>query len=296
MAPIASLRIEQRHLACFSPGDRVFLRDPRGRSRRPSLSVDRSLPYPAVWATGPFQLRYDYTVRREQGVRFVEVTGDPNRIHREGDVVAGALTASKVIVPLEVLCPALHVRSVQLKFVGLCRYDARVRSAFFCRPEPDGGLFIEVRAFQDDRQVAAAEVRGVVLEAPPRVNVRERRVNPEGLMAVKEYFAALGIDSAAYFDKGEFTDYTYPFGYVLSLPTGEIVRQMAGQGGMLNVLRLETLDSEKIPITGAELPAVRLKRLRPKRTFNRILAEIIQGVVTYYTGSVVVNPGIGIPT
>ena len=149
-------------------------------------------------------------------------------------------------------------------------------------------------AYQDDRTVATADVRGVILPEKPHTPVKERQVNAKGLAAVQEYFTSLGVDSEGYFDKGAFRDYTYPFGYVLSLPTGEIVRQMAGQGGMLNVLKLETLDSRKIPITGSELPAVRLKRTRPKRTFNRILADIIQGVVPYYKGSVIVNPSIQI--
>jgi len=279
---VGPLRIEQRHLECFATSDTIFLRDPRGRSGRPSLVCDDASPQPVLVARGPFQLRYYYTVTREQGVRFCEVTGDPNRLHRETDIVAGALTASKVIAPFEVLCPALQIRSIQMKFVGFCRYGRRVR------------VSIEVIAYQGDEEIATARAVGRVLEEPPHTPVKPRRVNAAGVAAVREYFASLGIDSRGYFDKGAFTDYTYPFGYVLSLPTGEIVRQMAGQGGMVNVLRLETLDSEKIPITGTDLPAVRLKRLRPKPTFNRILADVIQGVITYYKGSVIVNPSVNI--
>jgi len=291
---VGSLRIEQRHLECFAARDTIFLRDPRGRSGRPSLVCDDASPQPVLVARGPFQLRYYYTVTREQGVRFCEVTGDPNRLHRETDIVAGALTASKVIAPFEVLCPALQIRSIQMKFVGFCRYGRRVRSLFRCVPEEEDRVSIEVIAYQGGEEIATARAVGRVLEEPPHTPVKPRRVNAAGVAAVREYFASLGIDSRGYFDKGAFTDYTYPFGYVLSLPTGEIVRQMAGQGGMVNVLRLETLDSEKIPITGTDLPAVRLKRLRPKRTFNRILADVIQGVITYYKGSVIVNPSVNI--
>ena len=294
MEHVGSLRIEQRHLQCFAGTDKVFLRDPRGKSSTPSLLYDDSTPLPVIVAQGPFQLRYNYTVSREQGVRFCDVTGDPNPIHRDTDIVAGALTASKVIAPFEVLCPALQIRSVQMKFRGFCRYGRTIRSVFRCVPGADGTVSIQVKAHQDDVEVAIARAVGHVLEGAPHTPVREKRVNPAGLTAVKGYFASLGIDSQGYFDKGDFADYTYPFGYVLSLPTGEIVRQMSGQGGMLNVLRLQTIDSAKIPITGSDLPAVRLKRLRPKRTFNRILTDVIQGVITYYKGSVIVNPSVDI--
>ena len=286
----SALLIDGRRLAAFSVADRFFVRDPRGRSLSPSLT-----PEPAtgrVHARGPFLMRYDYTVTRAQGVRFVEVTGDENPIHREEDIIAGALTASKMIVPLEVLLPNFKLRSVRVRFAGFSRYGRRTSSAFlFRQARDDGSLSIDIKACQGGEVVAAGQIRGciqpAVVESPL---IKQRSVNVGNLRRVQAYFHSIGIESRAYLRKGERRDYTYPLGFIMSLPSAALVRQMQGHGGMLNLISMAFDGQEKIPITGKELPLVKLQDKGRKRSFHRILTDIIHGVVTYYRGMAIVNP------
>jgi len=286
----SALVIDGRCLTAFSPADRFFVRDPRGRSISPSLALEPASG--RVRARGRFLMRYDYTVARAQGVRFVEVTGDENPIHREDDIVAGALTASKMIVPLEILLPNFKLRSVRVRFAGFSRYGRRTSSAFLFRPaHDDGRLSIDVNSYQDGELVATGRIRGCIqptVVEPPAI--RDRSVNVANLHRVQAYFHSIGVESRAYLEKGERRDYTYPLGFIMSLPSAALVRQMQGQGGMLNLISMEFDGQEKIPITGKELPLVKLQDKGRKRSFHRILTDIIHGVVTYYRGMAIVNP------
>ncbi|MBW7942897.1 MAG: hypothetical protein H3C64_11040, partial [Candidatus Kuenenia stuttgartiensis] len=93
-----------------------------------------------------------------------------------------------------------------------------------------------------------------------------------------------------YVEKGKYKDYTYPLAYIASLPSAEIVNQLSGQGGMINVLRMDFGNYERIPITGDKGPEVKLARAKKRNSFNKILTEVAEGLVTYYKGLAIVNP------
>ncbi len=277
-------------LAAFHPTDRIFLRDSRGLSSRPSL-VRHPGNSSMLLACGDFLLHYDYRVPKDQGVRFVEVTGDENEIHRTADIVSGALTAAKVLVPLELLFPNLRIDSARLKFVGWSRYHRHTSTCFIFRRKDNNRWKIEIHGYQDQNPILAGTVEGEAEERPVLPDeVKGRKVNPKKVEAVREFFRSLNVDPNAYFKKGSFTDHTYPLAFVASLPSGEIVRQMHGQGGMLNILRFDFQGHKKIPLTGAAPPEVKLKRAKRRKSFNRILADIIDGVITYCRGIAIVHP------
>ena len=100
----------------------------------------------------------------------------------------------------------------------------------------------------------------------------------------------MGIRSDFYLQKEGYKDYTYPLAYIASLPSAEIVNQLSGQGGMINILRMDFGNYERIPITGDKGPEVKLARAKKRNTFNKIMAEIAEGLVTYYRGLAIVNP------
>jgi len=295
MSPVDSktsldLPIAFDKLAAFRPSDRIFLRDPRGLSPRPSI-----VRHPAnggmLLACGDFLMHYNYRVPADQGVRFVDVTGDQNEIHRTADIVSGALSAAKVLVPLELLFPNLRIDSARLKFIGWSRYGRYTSSNFIFRRKDNNRWKIEVHSYQNQNPILAGSVEGEAERRPVLPEeVKERKVNPEKVKTVREFFGALNVDPDAYFKKGSFTDYTYPLAFVAALPSGEIVRQMHGQGGMLNILQFDFQGHKKIPLTGTGTPEVKLRRGKARKTFNRLLADIIDGVITYCRGTAVVHP------
>lgn len=284
------LYVAMGRLEAFLPPDRLSLRDARARSASPSLIARNG----GTYAVGDFSINYAYLVTREMGVRFVDVTGDENEIHRTSDIVAGALTASKALLPLEVLFPTLRINSVKVKFTNFCRYDRRCRANFQVKFAEGNRLHVEVKAFQEQEQTASATIAGTVLDQPLRsARLNAKKVKKEHLAQVRDFFNACNVDSEAYFDKGDFRDYTYPFAYVASLPSAALVREMRGQGGMLNVLTLQFNDEGKIPIGPNAMPEVRIKEGRKMSAFRRMVTDVIHGVVTYYKGSAIVNPDSG---
>ena len=56
------------------------------------------------------------------------------------------------------------------------------------------------------------------------------------------------------------------------------------------MLRMDFGNYERIPITGDKGPEVKLARAKKRNTFNKIMAEIAEGLVTYYRGLAIVNP------
>ena len=284
------LWVARHHLGAFRPPDCIRLRDAKARSSKPSLLASSG----AMLAVGDFTIQYSYTVSREMGVQFVDVTGDANEIHRTTDIVAGALTASKVILPLEVLFPTLRITETKVKFTNFCRYGRRCCASFQVRLAQDSQVRIEVRVYQEHEPVAECSVTGVALAETPRSSrLGERRVEEAELKLVRDFFDSCNIDSEAYFQKDGFRDYTYPFAYVASLPSAALVRELHGQGGMLNVLTMQFADAEKIPIGPQAPPQVRIQEGRKRSAFTRIITDIIDGVVTYYKGSAIVNPDSG---
>ncbi|MDO8745607.1 MAG: hypothetical protein Q7J76_10930, partial [Candidatus Brocadiaceae bacterium] len=58
----------------------------------------------------------------------------------------------------------------------------------------------------------------------------------------------------------------------------------------INILRMDFGNFERIPITGDKGPEVKLARAKKRNTFNKIITEVAEGLVTYYRGLAIVNP------
>ena len=150
---------------------------------------------------------------------------------------------------------------------------------------------IEVNTYQSQKTVAKALITAKVNPEGRHVaKIKEEDVNETNLNLVREYLDTFAIESEAYVQKEDYRDYTYPLSYIAALPSAEIVKQMEGNGGMINVLRMNFGGVKMIPITNVKGPEVRLARQRERSTFNKIITEIVNGLVTYYHGLAIVNP------
>ncbi len=56
------------------------------------------------------------------------------------------------------------------------------------------------------------------------------------------------------------------------------------------MLKMDFGNVKMIPITDDKGPEVKLEKTRERTSFNRIITEIVNGVVTYYRGLAIVNP------
>ncbi len=272
--------------------DLVFLRDPGGRSPRPRLRGGRGA---SIRAHGPFLMHQDFVIARSEGRRFVEITGDPNPIHREGDVAPGAMTMSKALLPIEVVAPAADVLRVNVKFTSVAFYGERMRNVY--RFEPAGADLwrIEVTTYQAGRRVAKTAILcRSEARAEADVKVRAWRVNKKEVARVREFCDALRVNYEGYLERPWGLDYTYPLSFVASLPSGAIVEQMAGEGGLLNSLSLDFEGLPRAAMSGRAALTVQLERKKPRKTFNKILASIVQGIVTYCKGHAIVHPDAGL--
>src|SRR3990172_8727926 len=195
--------------------DKICFRDAKARTPHPGLILENNSHNECrlqIW--DKFLIKHEYKISKQNGQQFVDVTNDNNIIHRKGNIVPGAMTVSKIILPLEILFSELEISSVNIKFTG----------------------------------------------------------------------------SAFYVNKDGYKDYTYPLAYIAALPSAEIVNQLSGQGGMINILRMDFGNFERIPITGDKGPEVKLARAKKRNTFNKIITEVAEGLVTYYRGLAIVNP------
>ena len=270
--------------------DRVCIRDPRGRSPKPSIVPQVIEGVPALQVAGDFLIRQEYRVPKAAGIRFVNIAKDENRIHRDGDVVPGALTAAKAILPIEILMHHLDLVSISIKFTDFATYGRRTVNVFRCRYAGPDEMTIAVVAYQGESIIAKGELKAKVLEAIPEGRLTKRwRLRKGQLAMIGDYCDALGMDLEGYVQRGGFYDYTYPLAYVASLPAGAIVQQMRGQGGILNSLRFDFADLPRIPMTGRRPLEVRLERLRNRPTFNKILTQVMEGVRTCCRGAAIVT-------
>jgi hypothetical protein len=263
--------------------DRVTVRDPRGRTVRPGIRPVAG----GLLCAGPVLLRHDYVVDKDAAIRFLDATGDDNRIHREENVVPGALTASRVVGLLEVLAPDLEIHEVRVKFTAPSYYGARAVAAIRLDPRPDGTVQAEAETWFHGAVVAKTSLTGRVTPSAARaVPVKERKVNRELLALVDCYFRSIGLDPAGYRAKPEGPDFTYPVSFLTALPPGEMVRRLGGQGGILNALNLSFGESPRLPIVGDRLPEVALEqgKVRRESLFARVLTRIIDGLTTYGRG------------
>ncbi len=272
--------------------DKICFRDAKARAPHPGLVLQNdSSNERRLFVWDKFLMKHEYRVSKENGERFVDVTNDNNLIHRKGNIVPGAMTVSKIILPLEVLITELEISSVNIKFTGSAYYGERTCNLFLWQFVSSDYIQIEVKTYQQDSVIATTIILGRLRKANKQVKeIDEPMVNKECFARVRAYFDSLGIQSDFYVQKEGYKDYTYPLAYIASLPSGEIVNQLSGQGGMINILRMDFGSYERIPITGDKGPEVKLARAKKRNTFNKIMTEIAEGLVTYYRGLAIVNP------
>ncbi len=266
-------------------GDAVLLRDPRGRSiyrslhevtekvisRRKGTLRTREA---GIAISGPFLLRQAFRVTKEQGLAFVNATGDENPIHREDDVVAGAMTGARAVSSLEALFPRLGISRLRVKFRSVARYGLLTRQHMSISFRGSGAVEIKVRIEQEGKEVAEGVVLGSLQPQIQRASVGKWRVNRDELRRVEEYFASLAIAPDLYLNAGNDRNYSYPRGYLASLPSGEMVRQLSGEGGFLTSLDLTFPEGPPPAITGSGRPEVSLETAKSRPTFWKILTLI----------------------
>ena len=272
--------------------DSIYFRDVRACTRTPSLRFEEAEEgNDKLHVFNKFLMHHDYVIQKSSGERFVEITKDKNEIHTVGNIIPGAMTVSKIILPLEILMPELEISNVNFKFTDTSMYDEKIKNVFlfqFINPEY---IQIEVNTYQSQKTVAKALITAKVNSGRTHVvKVKEEDVDEANLNLVREYLDTFAIESEAYVQKEDYRDYTYPLSYIAALPSAEIVKQMEGNGGMINVLRMNFGGVKMIPITNVKGPEVRLARQRERSTFNKIITEIVNGLVTYYHGLAIVNP------
>ncbi len=290
-APALSVSLDR--LAAFE--DRTSLRDPKARTTKPSLVLGEK---GTLEVRGPFQVRRTAMATKERGKAFVVATGDANPIHSDGFVVPGAWTASQIVAPLEVLFPRLQVTALRVSFTGIAWYGSPVRITLRISPEGAstdglGRISVDAVAYQGDREIAKGAVEGTILAEVKRVEVAERKVDTAWLARVESFFRSLGIAPASYLDKPEGRDLSYPYAFLASLPSGEMVERLSGQGGILNRLTLE-FDADKLPIAGPPEVSLELPE-RLRKSFNKIVTRIKEGVLTAVRGSALILPKSDVP-
>ncbi len=272
--------------------DSIYFRDTRARTRFPSLRHgEDSNGNERLYAFDRFLMHHDYIIQKSSGRRFVEITNDKNEIHRSGNVIPGAMTVSKIILPLEILIPELEIHNVSIKFTNSSIYDEKTKDVFSFQFVNHEQIQINVNTFQSQKTVAKTVITGRLNPFREKTTkVEEKDVNETKLNDVREYLGTLAIEGEAYIQKDNYRDYTYPLSYIATLPSAAIVKQMEGNGGMINMLKMDFGNVKMIPITDEKGPEVKLERARQRTSFNKIITEIVNGVVTYYRGLAIVNP------
>lgn len=285
--------IPHESLSAFA--DRICVRDPAGLSPRPGLIPATIAGHRHLIIKRDFQIRYEYIITPQQGAEFQEITKDPNALHRTMNVVSGAMTAAKMLLPIEILLPFVHIRSARFRFRAPAFYGERTTSSIWWRNEATGGVRLEVTSIQRQQVVATGSIFGQVAPCVQRADISVEAVDKTQMELVTAFMRTLGIDGRFYFQKHTGWDFTYPVAYVASLPSGELVKQFQGNGGMITSLLLDLSEQTKIPIVNKKGPQVRLRLDRIKKAFSRIFADIINGVITHYRGWAVVNPAAEFP-
>lgn len=289
--------IPARRLAAFH--DRLVLRDPRAATRMRSIAPTGD----GVQISGPFDVRRHVVVTRQRGVGFADATGDPNPIHRDGEVVPGAFLAAQAVSTLEVLLPRLRLESLRVSFLGVCWYGRATRLTLRCTPtvSPGGGdapeqartgaapgLRVELKGYQDEREVTTGVIEGRLEANEPVLDLPLHRVDTQWLGRVLEFYDALGIDPQAHLQKERGPDLSYPIAFLASLPSGSMVQRFQGEGGVLNRLTLE-FDRARLPLVGPPEVSLELPQ-RLRQSFTKILTAVKEGVQTAIRGTALVLP------
>jgi len=308
-------RLHSGFLSCL--GDRVIIRDARGRSAHPAL-----VRFPAPGSRGEachlrvrggFTVLQNFSVDAGKGAAFAEVSRDENPLHREGDVVPGAMTAARALLFPELLVDGARVERMRFRFRSIARYGIPTLNSFRLEPGVGDSLHIEVRVRQGNTEVADGHLVARYLSTESTEGDALAECEPTA--ELRCFLECLCIDPDIYFER---MGAAYPSAYFASLPSGEMVRKYSGNGGLLNALDLEfpAPSSPESPRNHFEAlqnplssPRDRrgsaptrvgspLGRMEPRvtptvelmdsprshRTFRKVLARVAQGVRTYCSG------------
>ncbi|MBI4586985.1 MAG: hypothetical protein HY717_23480 [Planctomycetes bacterium] len=276
-----------------SSGDRICLRDPRGRGPRPGLLPERHRGCLELRAAGPFVAIQRYTVTPEEGRLFTRACRDDNSIHSLGNVIPGAMTAARILLLPEVLFAGGSVQSLRFRFRALARYGAVLTNLYQFQPSgSEKGFEATINTWQEGVHVAEGRIRLKIPEAevPPGL-ASLPAAHPERT-ALTLFFHSLRFEAEAFF---ELAGLVYPCAYLAALPSGEMVRSFSGEGGLLNSLELEF--PQKLPIvSAAPPPVVQVQRSSKVRlAFTKVWTCLLSGLETIGKGFAMVLPGAATP-
>ena len=215
----------------------------------------------------------------------MEATGDENPIHREGNLVPGAMTIAKILLPIEVLVPTFRTERLRIQFKRPAFYGEASRVCFSWREE-DGGVQIQAKVFDPSGLLARCSIHGSLGGEPPPT--RPPLLHPARIERVRSFFHSLRVNSRVFLEQAGRPNYVYPLAFMASLPSGEMVRALRGHGGMLNSLRLDFGQAGRMPI--GRKPEVLLEPSRLRTTFRKIVTRITEGLETYCHGFALVLP------
>jgi len=166
-----------------------------------------------------------------------------------------------------------------------------------CEPGPHGASF-RADVTEEGTKVAEMNVVTALREGPPPALVLRRRVDIAALQAMRAFTRTLGVRARAYFRQPEGAErrvggyYYYPQAFLASLPSGAMVRQLRGEGGLLNKLTLDFDPTLRVAITRDSAPLVELRPPKPRRSaFHKILTAIGNGLGTVVRGTALVFMG-----
>jgi hypothetical protein len=291
-------------------GDGLWLRDARGRSGRPALVPERPLAGidRLLRARGSFSLVQRFQVKPEEGAVFVRATRDENPIHTEGEVVPGAMVAARALLLPEMLLSGSRVERARLRFRAPAYYRFPTVNLYRLELSGPGAVRVHLQVRQRGQEVADGQLQ-LSLDRPawplgaegerlsePGSSRRRPEAELEGepeTSRIRSFLASVGLHPELYL-KG--SGPLYPRAFLAALPSGEMVRQFSGEGGLLNALELEF--PEHMPILGTSgLPTVELKdSARSRKSFRKVLARIAEGVRTFCSGFAMVLPSEAAPT
>jgi hypothetical protein len=141
-----------------------------------------------------------------------------------------------------------------------------------------------VNTYQAGRLIAKVDIKGQLhteKDSPANSHSKASRQNVESLEAFCE---SLSVAPSSYLDCSRLEAADFPRAFLASLPSGEMVRQLKGKGGMLNVLSLD-FESPSLPLSAASMPEVQVEKGRKgPKMFNRVLTKIMDGIRTYGQG------------
>ena len=293
--------------------DDLILRDPRGRGVRPSLlrrPASSNSASEQLDVRGPFNVLQRFSIAPEHGASFVETTRDENPIHRVDSVVPGAMMAARLLLLPELLFDDLVCERLRVRFKAIARYDqamvhhCRFTPVFSAETTDEGRLSrdwpaaisrfeIEFDIRQASRSVASGTASAALdrRAAPPEPTCgatdTARVASPAS--EVGTFLSSLGISPQAFLASRR---ENYPRAFLAALPSGEMVRQLAGQGGLLNSLDLR-FPLDPCPAAAADdAPSVELESTaRQGSAFRKVLTRVVQGVHVRCQGFALVFQG-----